>query len=149
MITRILTIAAAGLLIAGTTVLAQGGLGPSDRRVTVSLTGAKEVPPTGSTGTGMVEGVINMSSRELRWNIKCSGLTGPVTAMHFHGPAAEGQNAGVVVPMQGGCDGQGTTGKVVIDQNGLADLLAGKWYVNVHTQRFPNGEIRGQAAVTR
>ena len=149
MFTRMLMIAAAGLLIAGGTVLAQGGLGPSDRRVTVSLTGAKEVPPSQSAGMGTVEGVVNMASRELRWNIKCSGLTGPVTAMHFHGPASDAQNAGVVVPMQGGCDGQGTTGSVVVDQNGLADLLAGKWYVNVHTQRFPNGEIRGQVAVTK
>jgi hypothetical protein len=149
MFTRILMTAAAGLLFAGGTVLAQGGMGPSDRRVTASLTAAKEVPPAQSAGTGTVEGVINMSSRELRWNIKCAGLTGPVTAMHFHGPATEGQNAGVVVPMQGGCDGQGTAGKVVIDQNGLADMLAGKWYVNVHTQRFPNGEIRGQVAVPR
>lgn len=149
MFTRILMTAAAGLLIVGSTVLAQGGRGPSDRRVTASLTAAKQVPPAQSAGTGTVEGVINMSSRELRWNIKCGGLTGPATAMHFHGPATEAQNAGVVVPMQGGCDGQGTTGSMVIDQNALADLLGGKWYINVHTQSFPNGEIRGQVSVTQ
>jgi hypothetical protein len=149
MFMRILITAAAGLLIAGGTVLAQGGQGPSDRRVTASLTGAKEVPPAQTAGTGMMEGVINMSSRELRWNIKCNGLSGPVTAMHFHGPATEAQNAGVVAPMQGGCDGAGTSGRVVVDQNGLADLMAGKWYVNVHTQLNPNGEIRGQVAVTQ
>jgi hypothetical protein len=144
-----LMIAAAGLVIAAGAVLAQGAKGPSDRGVTASLAGAKEVPPTMTTGTGTVEGLIDMSSRELRWTIKCSGLTGPVTAMHFHGPAVAGQNAGVVVPMQGSCDGPGATGKTVIDQNGLADMLAGKWYVNVHTQRFPGGEIRGQVSVAR
>jgi hypothetical protein len=149
MFTRMLMISAAVSLIAGGTVLAQGGQGPSDRRVTASLAGSKEVPPIPSAGSGSLEGVVNMASRELRWNIKCSTLTGPVTAMHFHGPATEAQNAAVVVPMQGGCDGQGTTGKLVITQNQLADLLAGKWYVNVHTQRFPNGEIRGQVTVTR
>lgn len=149
MFKRMLMIAAASSLIAGGTVLAQGGQGPSDRRVTASLAGSKEVPPTPSAGSGSVEGVINMASRELRWNIKCQGLTGPVTAMHFHGPATEAQNAAVVVPMPGGCDGQGTTGKMVITQNQLADMLAGKWYVNVHTDRFPKGEIRGQVAVTR
>lgn len=148
MFTRMLMTTAAGLMIAGS-ALAQGGQGPSDRRVTASLTGAKEVPPVQSAGSGTVEGVVNMASRELRWNIKCGGLTSPVTAMHFHGPASDAQNAGVVVPMQGGCDGQGTTGRIVIDQNQLADLLGGKWYVNVHTQRFPQGEIRGQVAVTQ
>lgn len=149
MFTRLLMTAATGLLIAGGTVLAQGGQGPSDRRVTASLTAAKQVPPVQSAGTGTVEGVINMSSRELRWNIKCTGLSAPVTAMHFHGPGTEAQNAGIVVPMPGGCDAQGTTGRAVIDQNGLADLLGGKWYVNVHTQRFPDGEIRGQVSVTQ
>ncbi|MBX3499860.1 MAG: CHRD domain-containing protein [Alphaproteobacteria bacterium] len=149
MFSRILIAAAAGLLAAGGMVLAQGGQGPSDRRVTASLTGAKEVPPAQTAGSGTVEGVVNMASRELTWNIKCSGLSGPVTGMHFHGPASEAQNAGVVVPIQGSCAGQGTTGKSVIDQNGLADLIAGKWYVNVHTQRYPNGEIRGQVAVPR
>jgi hypothetical protein len=149
MFTRILMTAAAGLLIAGGTVLAQGGIGPSDRRVTASMTGAKEVPPVQSAGSGTVEGVVNMASRELRWNIKCGGLSSPVTGMHFHGPASDAQNAAVLVPIPGGCDGQSTTGRVVIDQNGLADLLAGKWYVNVHTQQFPNGEIRGQVAVTQ
>jgi hypothetical protein len=149
MFVRSLMMAAAGLLIAGGTVLAQGGQGPGDRRVTASLNGLKEVPQTKTSGAGTVEGVINMASRELRWNIKCTSLTSPVTGMHFHGPATEAQNAGVVVPMQGGCDGQGTTGKVVLDSAQFSDLLAGKWYVNVHTQMYPNGEIRGQVAVTR
>jgi hypothetical protein len=26
----------------------------------------------------------------------------------------------------------------------MADLQAGKWYLNIHTAKFPNGEIRGQ-----
>jgi hypothetical protein len=149
MFTRILMTAAVGLLIASSTALAQGGQGPSDRRLTATMTGAKEVPPNPGPGTGTLEGVVNMASRELRWNIKCGGLSGPVTGMHFHGPASEAQNAGVVVPITGGCDAAGTAGRVVVDQNGLADLLAGKWYVNVHTQAFPGGEIRGQVAVTQ
>ena len=149
MFTRIVMTAAVSLLIANGAVLAQGGRGPSDRRVTASMTSAKEVPPNPGPGTGTLEGVVNMATRELRWNVKCGGLSGPVTGMHFHGPASEAQTAGVLVPIQGGCDAAGTTGTVVVDQGGLADLLAGKWYLNVHTAAFPNGEIRGQVAVTQ
>lgn len=148
MLSRILMTAAASLLIANGTVMAQGGIGPGDRRVTATMNGAKEVPPNPGTGTGSLEGVVNMASRELRWNVKCTGLTGPVTAMHFHGPATDAQNAAVVANVPGGCDAAGTTGRVVIDQNGLADLLAGKWYLNIHTQRYPDGEIRGRVSVT-
>jgi len=149
MLSRLLMSAAASLLITQGAALAQGGQGPGDRRVTASLNGLKEVPQTKTSGVGTVEGVINMASRELRWNIKCTSLTSPVTGMHFHGPASDAQNASVVVPMQGGCDGQGTTGKIVLEPAQFTDLLAGKWYVNVHTQMYPNGEIRGQVAVTQ
>jgi len=31
----------------------------------------------------------------------------------------------------------------------LADLLAGKWYVNLHTANFPAGEVRGQVTPNR
>lgn len=149
MLARTMMAAAAGLLIAGGAALAQFGQGPSDRRVTASLTAAKQVPPAPGNGTGKIEGVINMASNELRWKITCGGLSSLVTAIHFHGPATEAQNAGVVVPITGGCDGPGSTGSAVLSRDQLADLLAGKWYVNVHTQRFPNGEIRGQVAVTQ
>jgi hypothetical protein len=55
---------------------------------------AQEVPPSGSLGTGSASGSVDDVSGDLAWNISFAGLTGPVTAMHFHGPAAPGVNAG-------------------------------------------------------
>ena len=75
-----------------------------------------------------------------------SGLTGPVTGGHFHGPALAGQNAGVVVPFAAGLVSP-ITGSATLTPTQVADLSAGKWYVNLHTAANPGGEIRGQVTV--
>jgi CHRD domain len=69
-------------------------------------------------------------------------LTGPATAAHFHGPAAVGANAGVVVPFNPVTSP--ITGKATLTDAQIADLETGKWYANVHTAANPGGEIRGQ-----
>lgn len=131
-----------------TAILAMGIAGCStmlpSNKVTLSaqLTAAQEVPPTASTGTGMAEATLNKDTNVLTWKVSFSGLTGPATAGHFHGPAAAGSNAGVVVPFSG------TTspleGQATLTPAQAADLLAGKWYANVHTAANKGGEIRGQ-----
>ena len=72
---------------------------------TVALSGqlsaAQEVPATASAGTGMAEASLNKDTNVLTWKVSFSGLTGPASAGHFHGPAAAGSNAGVVVPFTG------------------------------------------------
>ena len=76
-----------------------------------------------------------------------AGLSGPATAGHFHGPASMGQNAGVVMPFASAAspiEGQQTLTAAQVD-----DLMAGKWYVNIHTAANPGGEIRGQVMVGR
>src|SRR6185503_16837467 len=71
------------------------------------------------------------------------GLSGPATAAHFHGPAASGANAGVVVPI-GTNPANPTSGSVTLTDAQIKDLEAGKWYANVHTEANKGGEIRGQ-----
>lgn len=110
--------------------------------LTATLTGASEVPPTPSTGTGMAEAWLNKDTRELRWKVSFSGLTGPALAGHFHGPAAAGTNAGVVVPFVG--NASPFEGSTTLTPEQAADLQAGKWYANVHTASHKGGEIRGQ-----
>ena len=134
----LLVAAALGLGIAGCS-----SMQPSNR---VSLIGhmssSSEVPPNASTGTGLAEAWLDKSTNVLSWKISFSGLTGPATAAHFHGPAAAGANAGVVLPFSG------TTspleGQATLTPAQAADLLAGKWYANVHTATNKGGEIRGQ-----
>ena len=113
--------------------------------VSATLSGAAEVPPNTSPGTGTLTGSFDKSSNLLKWKITYSGLTGPATAAHFHGPAAAGSNAGVVLPFPS--PASPIEGQATLTAPQAADLLAGKWYANVHTKDHPGGEIRGQVMV--
>jgi hypothetical protein len=114
--------------------------------LTGQLSAANEVPPVPSTGTGSIEAVLNKDTNVLTWKVTYSGLTGPVTAAHFHGPAAANANAGVVVPFTGDLMSP-IEGKATLTPAQAADLLAGKWYVNLHTAAHKPGEIRAQMIV--
>ena len=94
-------------------------------------------------GTGMADVKLDTATNELTWKVTYSGLTGDATAAHFHGPAEVGQNASVVVPFKGPLASP-INGKATITPGQAADLVAGKWYVNIHTAANPGGEIRGQ-----
>lgn len=113
-----------------------------------TLDAAQEVPANASLGTGSATMTLDDVSNQLDWNIVFSGLTGDATAAHFHGPAAPGVNAGVQVNI-GAISGLTSPmiGSTTITDTQEADLLAGLWYINIHTAMYPGGEIRGQVQV--
>jgi hypothetical protein len=107
-----------------------------------TLSGAEEVPPVETSATGTATATLNADTKEFTWTIEFSGLSGPPTAAHFHGPAAPGENAGPVVGIE---DLESPSeGSVTLTDEQIAQLTAGQWYVNIHTDANPNGEIRGQ-----
>jgi hypothetical protein len=139
-----------GVLLAGVLALAgcdtMSSMAKSMKSTTTlaaNLSGAAEVPPNDSSGSGMAEATYDKSTNMLRWKVTYAGLTGPVTAGHFHGPAMAGQNAGVVVPFKGSTASP-IEGEATITPEQATDLLAGKWYANLHTAAHPGGEVRGQ-----
>jgi CHRD domain len=123
---------------------AVGFAGPAfAEKMTVKLDGASEVPPTSSTGTGTADLDYDAATKKLSWKLTYSGLTGPATAAHFHGPAESGNNAGVEVAIPNATSSP-AEGSATLTDAQAADLKAGKLYVNVHTAANPKGEIRGQ-----
>jgi hypothetical protein len=79
----------------------------------------------------------------LSYTLRYGGLSGPVKAGHFHGPAEAGKNAGVALGISNAGESP-VQGRAVLTAAQAADLLAGKWYVNLHTAANPGGELRGQ-----
>lgn len=155
MITRqkllLTSLATAALALAGCASQTAGSSAPSAAAsnvvvYTATLSPAEEVPPAAdSKGTGTAEVRLNTRTNELTWKVTYSGLTGPATAGHIHGPAAKGSNAGVIVPFANlPAAGPSAEGKGTINQAQYGDLAAGLYYVNVHTAKYPGGEIRGQ-----
>lgn len=136
---------AAGTLIAvGMSFGAQAAEATAKYKATLSA--AEEVPTNTSTGKGNAELTLNTATKELTWNITFQGLTGDAVAAHIHGPADKGANAGVVVSLVAA--GQPVKsplmGKATLTDAQIADLNAGKHYVNIHTPMNKGGEIRGQ-----
>jgi hypothetical protein len=112
-------------------------------KMKATLNGKSETPPNASTGKGTADIDYDAATKKLSWKLTYSGLSGPATAAHFHGPAEPGKNAGVAVAIPNA----GTSpveGSATLTDAQAADLQAGKYYVNIHTAANPGGEIRGQ-----
>lgn len=134
----------ASALIAALGLSACAGLQPSSSAsLGARLSGANEVPANTSSGSGSVQATLDKQTRVLSWTVSYAGLTGPVKAGHFHGPAAAGSNAGVALGFSGALDSP-IKGTATLTESQMADVLAGKWYVNLHTAANPGGEVRGQ-----
>ena len=88
-------------------------------------------------------GTLDTATKKLTYDVTFKDLSGPATAAHFHGPAAAGANAGVVLPL-GNNPTSPITGSATLTDKQMADLQSGMMYVNVHTKENPGGEIRGQ-----
>ena len=128
-------------LLAATALLTAPAIA-QETKFMAMLSGAEEVPPVETAATGSGNITWNSETKELSWTVDFSGLSGPATAAHFHGPADPGANAGPVITFE---DLESPAeGKVTLTDEQAADLAAGKWYVNVHTAAHPDGEIRGQ-----
>ncbi|MBN9318485.1 MAG: CHRD domain-containing protein [Caulobacterales bacterium 68-7] len=101
--------------------------------------------PAGITSSGKGTGTFTFdtTTKALTYSVTYDGLTGPATMAHIHGPADPGANAGVQVPFANAAASP-ITGTATLTDAQVADLEAGKYYVNVHTAANRGGEIRGQ-----
>lgn len=110
------------------------------------LSGSNEVPANSSTGSGEAEVVFDSSAGILEWNLSVDNMTG-ITAAHIHA-GLPGENGGVVFPLYTGTVMFDSThpisGTLTVSPDQATALAAGEYYVNVHTEINPGGEIRGQ-----
>lgn len=117
--------------------------------VTATLSGAQEVPPVATAGTGNAVLSVNFATGALSGTVSFAGMSSIAVAAHIHEGAA-GVNGLIIIPLTGGIGLTSGTWMVpagtVMTAAQLAELRTGGLYVQIHTQLFPAGEIRGQLA---
>ena len=120
---------------------------------TYEIDGSQETPSTSSTATGSGFASIDREKENLHFMMVVNGLTGPITASHFH-QASVGISGPPIFEITSFfsqtstndvASGFWTVDNVPDFSTTVADIfLHNQIYVNIHTTSFPNGEIRGQ-----
>jgi hypothetical protein len=117
------------------------------RSFSTELTGAAEVPDPGApppaSGTATI--TVNPGQEEVCWTIEADGIELPYTGAHIH-EGAVGEFGDVVVPLTSPDESGFSSGCAEVPREVTLDILKNPedYYVNVHTEQFPNGAIRGQ-----
>ena len=107
-----------------------------------TLKGAAETPPNTSEAGGTLKAEYSHVSHILKWQLYVNGLSSPMTHGYFHGPDGVGGEAGIV-ELNAPFAGNALIGGATLTQQQAADLLAGRWTIDIRTEQFPEGEIRG------
>lgn len=165
----VMSIAVIALVSASTVVLAQGF-----KKISEFLTGYEETPAAVSTpATGTFDARISKDESQIEWELSYEELVGSVTQAHIHF-GQKGITGGITIwlcgnpsatvnppagtqpcpPPPATISGIATAANVVgpsaqgIDPGEFAEVIramrAGATYVNVHSTRWPTGEIRSQ-----
>ncbi len=115
--------------------------------VDLPLTASQESPATSSSGYGRVTALYETTSKYLLYSAVYQLNAGATaSAAHFHGPASLGASAGVAIalPTQPTGNAGKLTGAVTLTATQETDLLAGRWYFNIHSSLAAGGELRAQ-----
>ena len=131
--------AALAVLAVALTAVAFASAGPTK----TVMAGAKlDAMQDHATSNGKGTFTATIKGTKISWKLVFHGLTGPASAAHIH-LGAKGVAGNVLIALCGPCKAT-QTGSGTVTAAQLKDMRAGKTYVNVHTAKYPNGEIRGQ-----
>lgn len=99
--------------------------------------------PTDSDGKGEAKFTLERDTLRLTWTVTFNGLTSAPTALHAHGPVPAEGVAPVMFSLAPDGFNQPIKGERIISLGEAAFLVQNAVYVNLHTVRYPEGEIRG------
>lgn len=104
------------------------------------LLGSTMVPATQSDAFAEGEFTYDTATRALQYYVNYDGVA--PAKVDLHGPAAAGEKAAPMVDIP--LSASPISGTVALTAEQGAQLLAGKTYLDIHSQKYPDGEIRGQ-----
>jgi hypothetical protein len=124
-----------------------GGASAAAKKLTASMSGAKETPKGDPNGKGTATITTNSKTGRVCYSISLSKV-GKVNAGHIHKGGA-GKAGPVVVPLFAKSTSKPSGCVSGIAKSLIADIekSPGKYYVNVHNSAYPGGAVRGQLHV--
>lgn len=127
-----------GLLLAGCTAADAAIL-----HFATILSGKNEQVPNDVSATGTASVTLNTDTRMMSYRIDYAGLTAPPVVMHFHGLRTPNNGPPEVIVIRLDHPPSPVTGTQQLNERQVTQLEHGDWYANIHTRKFPDGEIRG------
>jgi hypothetical protein len=137
-------VAAAGLVLAATVSGPRALAADDDILFTATLTDDEQSVPTQSPGVGFAEVRLERATMKITWKVTYKDLTSPATAAGLYGPENVGGNAGQFVDLANGNLKSPLTGSKVLSDGEFQYLITGRVYVNIHSRKYKDGELRGQ-----
>ena len=108
------------------------------------LTPDDQSTPTYSPATGYALVWLERETLTLHWKVTYTDLTSPPTIAGLYGPENVGANAGIIVDLAPGGIASPIEGSTVLTDGKSRYLITSRVYANIHTKKYPNGELRGQ-----
>lgn len=140
---KLLVLTLIGALVALVSVSFAPSKTPRPVKFSAALNIGQEKPhPKGTKAGASGRFTATLTGTSLKWKLTFTHLSGPATAAHIH-MGVKGVNGGILVTLCGPCMSP-VSGTSALTAAEIADLKVRKLYVNVHTTKNPNGEIRGQ-----
>ena len=119
----------------------RGKMEEAGRVAATTLSGAQEVPPVNTQGTGL-SSIVVTGDKNISGNIEVKGFTS--TAAHVH-EGEPGTNGPVIIPLvKSGDNTWSVPGNTILSSQQFDAYRRGNLYVNVHSAAYPNGEVRAQ-----
>ena len=142
------------LALVAAVAIPTSAIGAAKRTFHERLTGAKEVPRNASHATGTASFTISRNGRSIRYRLTAHGLHGKPTAAHIH-LGSRKIAGGILIalklrPFHLPASGVVTKKSFTPMRNvktfaqAIRAIRAGRTYVNIHTKKYPAGEIRAQ-----
>jgi CHRD domain len=146
MINRILRSSVLAAALAAAVLAPHAALAKPGKQLTFMsvLNGGQVVPPSTSNSMGVGFLTFDPSAARLCYSITYSPLLGNETEAHLHGDALPGETSAVLYDLNPlGTPKVGCIGSP-LKPNEVSLLKRGRMYIQIHTDIFVAGEIRGQ-----
>jgi len=121
---------------------------PNDRggphiHFSADMSDAPQRKPTFSPGVGRADFKLDRDTLKLYWTVTYADLTADPVGLHLHGPVPAEGAAPIMFDLAAHAFRSPVKGEKILSEGQVAYLVQNLVYINLHTSKYPEGELRG------